>query len=184
MISNFLRNVSSKFSSQTGLKQACLGLALVSGGYFLGTMDAIQLPVLSAQGPKTPELDDEELTVDISNDALRQIQAINESLTSTMEVLKLEGKYNAATEGVNPYLVLIGGGDAIDDLERGFGVDPVTFSQLYAGRAVREVLDQLSRDEHGRLLYKNRLVRIYSPERLQKHQRLAQMILEKRAAPQ
>ena len=58
--------------------------------------------------------------------------------------------------------------DAVADLDSGQGVDPVTFAGLYAGRAIQEVADHLSYDEEGRLLYKNKVVRMYSIERLKR----------------
>ncbi len=183
MISKLFAMFPVKLGRFSQLKQLSLIAALLSGGYVLGTLDVLQLPASWAQGPKTPELDEQVATITISNDAIKQIQGIHETLAAAMETLKLEGQYTSATEGLNPYLILTGGGNAIDDLERGFGVDPVTFAQLYAGQAVREVQDELSKDEQGRLLYKNRLIRIYSVERLQKQQEMAQAILEKRVLP-
>ena len=156
---------------------------LLAVGYVLGSTDLLQLSSSQAQPGLKVQEDDAEITIDIANDAVRQIQRIHESLQSAMETLRIEGHYNPATEGVNPYLVLTGGGDAIDDLERGTGVDPVTFAALYAGKAVREVQDELSRDESGRLMYKKNLIRIYSVDRLKQKAEKAQAVLEKRLLP-
>ncbi|HBN78021.1 MAG TPA: hypothetical protein DD473_19870, partial [Planctomycetaceae bacterium] len=88
-----------------------------------------------------------------------------------------------ATTGMNPYLILTGGGDAIADLEAGIGVDPITFAELYAGMALREVGDEITRDEQNRLLYKNKLIRMYSVDRMKKRYETYQAILSKRVLP-
>jgi hypothetical protein len=69
---------------------------------------------------------------------------------------------------MNTYAIMVGGVDALDDLESGRGVDPETFAALYAGDAIDEVAQHLSRDEDGRLTYKNRPLRIYPVSRLKK----------------
>lgn len=164
-------------------RQTVAVAALVSVGYVLGATDLLNLNSSSAQAPDILDVDDAMQQVDVSDEAAKQIQAVNEYLTSAMETLRAEGKYVPATEDMNPYLVLSGGGNAIDDLERGTGVDPLTFAGLYAGRAVREVEDELRRDEQGRLYYKNNLVRMYSVDRLQKRDESHKAILEKRVLP-
>jgi len=71
-----------------------------------------------------------------------------------------------ATEGVNAFAVTTGGVDAMDDLEKGRGVDPETFAALYAGQANKEVADSLDHDDQGRLTYKNKVIRMYPVSRL------------------
>jgi len=163
--------------------QSVAALALVAVGYVLGSTDLLDLNRSSAQAPDLLDVDDAMQQVDISDDTVKQLQTIHEYLSSAMESLRAEGKYVPATEDMNPYLILTGGGNAIDDLERGTGVDPLTFAGLYSGRAVREVEDELRRDEQGRLLYKNNLVRMYSVDRLQKRHDNMQAIQQKRVLP-
>lgn len=97
---------------------------------------------------------------EISNDTIKLIRAAHESLQTTMESLRIEGKYETATKGINSFLVLAGGGNSLAQLEAGLGVDPETYAALYAGEAIPEVADFLGYDAEGRLTYKNQLVRI------------------------
>ena len=57
---------------------------------------------------------------------------------------------------INAFLVLSGGGNALDDLESGHGVDPETFAALYAGLAIPEIGDHLAKDDQSRLTYKGK----------------------------
>ncbi|OYW19063.1 MAG: hypothetical protein B7Z55_09565 [Planctomycetales bacterium 12-60-4] len=111
-----------------------------------------------------------------SEESQRKIQAANDALKVAMEGLKAESLYNPATQGMNVYGVLSGGLDAIDDLEAGRGVDPETFAGLYAGLALDDVQQHLSKDAEGRLTYKNKLVRIYPITRL-KRQHAKRLVL-------
>ncbi|MCA8987308.1 MAG: hypothetical protein KDA78_06690 [Planctomycetaceae bacterium] len=160
-----------------------LALLLIGCGYGLGKWDPTWTSSSHAQPPADPDRNDGSQTVDLAKETVQQIQIANDSLALAMEALRLEGKYNPATSGMNPYLILSGGGDAIEDLERGIGVDPITFAELYAGMALREVGDEITRDEQNRLLYKNKLIRMYSVERMQSRAEMAQSILKKRVLP-
>lgn len=166
------------------IQNALTTLSLLAVGFFLGATDLLTLQTTSAQPAAETKSEEQLVSVDLSNDAVRQLQGINEQLASAMETLRIEGAYTPATEGINPYLIMTGGGNAIDDLERGNGVDPFTFAALYSGKAVPDVASELSKDEHGRLLYKNNLVRIYSIERLKQREEMYQAILEKSLLPQ
>jgi len=168
--------------SQAMVQRLVCSLALVGVGYFLGTSDVLQPAHTSAQPPSANE-DEQNQAVPLANETVQQIQMASEALTQAMETLRLEGRYNPAAVPMNPFLILTGGGDAIEDLEQGNGVDPITFAQLYAGMAMREVGDEITRDEQNRLLYKGRLIRMYSIERLQKRYEMHQRILEKRVLP-
>lgn len=106
------------------------------------------------------------LDAPLSEDAANEIRAVNRSLTSAVDELEVQGRYIAATDAPNPFLVLAGGGDAIADLESDTGVDPETFAALYAGRASEEVSKNVTIDDEGRVLYKGRVVRMYSVKRL------------------
>ncbi|MCG6154760.1 hypothetical protein [Rubinisphaera margarita] len=168
--------------SQSMVQRLVCSLALVGIGYFLGTSDILQPSHTAAQPPSTNE-DEQNQAIPLANETVQQIQMASEALTQAMETLRLEGRYNPAAVPMNPFLILTGGGDAIEDLEQGNGVDPITFAQLYAGMAMREVGDEISRDEQNRLLYKGRLIRMYSIERMQKRYEMHQRILEKRILP-
>ena len=142
-----------------------VGLSLLATGYLLGTAGSLA-PVTAQAQPNDTGLTDE--TVD-------KIKAAYEALTSAMAALEAEGKYTSATTGVNSFGITVGGVDAIADLKSGRGVDPETFAALYAGKAIEEIKDDLSKDAEGRLTYKNKLVRIYPISTLKR-------LLEKRAA--
>ena len=102
----------------------------------------------------------------LPEEAANEIRALNRTLESARDELERQDRYTAATGSINALLILGGGGDAIADLEAGDGVDPETFAALYAGEAVQEVKQHLSMDDEDRLLYKGRIVRMYSRTRL------------------
>ncbi len=134
----------------------CVGL--VALGYVLGATGPHWLPGVNAQVS-------DEAPSEQAQDKIRQAYG---ALRDAADILRQEGRYRTATVGINAFAVTVGGVDAIDDLEKGRGVDPETFAALYAGRAIKEVQDHLSYDDKGRLLYKNKVVRMYSVERLKK----------------
>lgn len=103
-----------------------------------------------------------------SAETTKKIVAANDAIRAAMEGLKQEQRYNPITKTVNPYAVLVGGLDSMADLESGRGVDPYTFAALYAGDAIETVAAQLTKDAEGRVLYKNRLVRMYPVSRFKK----------------
>ncbi len=168
---------------KSSIKRIGSTLSLLSIGYLLGISGSLvpqvskAQPVASANGDEAPPVE-----ISLSNESIKEIKAAHESLAQAMETLKLEGNYVPATEGVNSYLVLTGGGNAIEDLEQGTGVDPVTFAALYAGMATEEISDDLSWDDSDRLLYKNKLVRIFSVEKLKKRQLILDKLLAKKIA--
>ena len=137
------------------IRSAC-ALTLVAVGYVLGSSGAFHLAVSRAQeagqGPSSETVD--------------KIRAANESLNAAMQVLQQEDRYTPAINGINAFAITAGGANAIRDLETGRGVDPETFAGLYAGEAIDEVAQHLSRDEQGRLTYKNKVVRMYPISRL------------------
>ncbi|HCS53955.1 hypothetical protein [Rubinisphaera sp.] len=164
------------------IRRIGFSLLLLGVGYLLGSNGTFQLATSVAQPPLNTD-DDSNQAVDLANETVKQIQVANATLGQAMESLRLEGKYNPATTGMNPYLILTGGGDAIADLEAGIGVDPITFAELYAGMALHEVGDEITRDQQNRLLYKNKLIRMYSVERMKKRYETYQAIQEKRVLP-
>lgn len=136
--------------------------SLVGLGYLLGNVRVLQLPVAFAQ----------EETAGPTEEASKKIQTAHDALRSAMDTLKTESLYTPVTKSLNSYAILAGGVDAAKDLEDGKGVDPETFAALYAGDAIESVAEHLSRDEEGRLTYKNKLVRLYPISRLKKlHER-------------
>ena len=134
-----------------------VGCGLLALGILIGRSDAL-LPAAIAQ-------DGAEVTP-LSEEAANQIRSVNRALENARDELEREGRYVPATETLNAFLILSGGGDAVADLEAGNGVDPETFAALYAGQASPEVKQHLRVDEEGHLLYKNGVVRMYSKSRL------------------
>jgi len=141
------------------LMKAGTVLVIAAAGYVAG-VTGLGLPqVLRAQDQTAPAA---------SEEAMAQIKAAYESLGAAMQALEQEDLYTPATRGVNAFAVIVGGVNAIEDLETNRGVDPETFAGLYAGTATDEVAEHLDRDEEGRLTYKNRVVRMYPISRLRK----------------
>ena len=102
-----------------------------------------------------------------TKESVDKIRAANKALGEAMDSLKQEGRYEPATEGLNAFLILSGGGSAKKDLETGQGVDPETFAALYAGQGLPEIKADLDKDDKQRLTYKGQLVQLYSKARLQ-----------------
>jgi hypothetical protein len=140
------------------LLQVCVAGGLIATGYLWGRIDASTVSLAGAQ--EQSALPSEETT--------KKIQTVNDAMRVAVDALKNESRYNLATKSMNTYAIMVGGVDALDDLESGRGVDPETFAALYAGDAIDEVAQHLSRDEDGRLTYKNRPLRIYPVSRLKK----------------
>jgi hypothetical protein len=135
-----------------------LAMAAVLGiGYLLGSSQILRLPNVLAQDKGGP-----------SDETVKKIQTAYDALRAAQDALKQEGLHKPVTKGLNSYAVLAGGLDCEKDLEEGKGVDPETFAALYAGDAVESIEPDLSRDEDGRLTYKNKVVRIYPISRLKK----------------
>ncbi len=148
-------------------KQFFAAVGLLVGGYMLGRSHLLEVPQLQAQDAaqqETPKL----ITDELSEEAVKQVQTAVESLRAAVAALRQDGRYNAATQGINTFAVTTGGLDAVEDLESGRGVDPETFAGLYAGLATDEVSARLGRDEQGRLTYRNKVIRLYSVARLKK----------------
>jgi hypothetical protein len=133
------------------------GILLVGVGFLLGRLDW-QTPAARAQ--------ESALDAAPSEDTTKKIVAAHEALKQAMEALKVDARYVSATKSLNPYAVLSGGVQALDDLESGRGVDPYTFALLHADDAVDEIRENLARDEQGRLTYKGRIIRIYPVSKL------------------
>ena len=140
------------------LTKAGMMLGLVALGYALGVTGVAVPQALRAQDqPAGP-----------SDEATQQIRTAYDSLEAAMVTLRQEGRYTPATRGVNSFAVIVGGVNALEDLETNRGVAPETFAGLYAGMATEAVAEHLSRDDQGRLTYKNKVVRMYPISRLKK----------------
>jgi len=167
---------------KSSIKRIGYTLSLLSIGYILGISGSLVPQMTKAQPAVSNDDDAPPVEIKLSNESIKEIQAAHESLTQAMETLKLEGHYTSATAGVNPYLVLTGGGNAIEDLKQGTGVDPFTFAALYAGMATEEISDDLSWDQSDRLMYKNKIIRVFSIEKLKKRQLILDNLLTKKVA--
>lgn len=99
--------------------------------------------------------------------AIDKIKLAHQALNVAADALKTEDRYDAITQGTNAFLVLAGGGNARQDLESGAGVDPETFAALYAGKAIPELQDQITKDDQGRLTFNGTVIQLYSKTRLQ-----------------
>ena len=139
------------------IKTLLLAALLLGIGYWLGATRESGLRTASAQ-----EADDA-----LSQEQETRIQEAYRRLLDARDALQTAGRYEVITEGINSYLILSGGGNAREDLERGRGVDPETFAALYAGKALPEIQILLERDEQGRITYNNEVVRMYSQARLE-----------------
>ena len=164
----------------SSIKRTAYTASLLAFGYFIGASGSLMPQSSNAQPPGALGEEGAQAEITLSNESVAQIQRIHESLSQLMETMSLAGTYTPATEGVNPYLILTGGGSAIDDLEQGTGVDPITFADLYAGKATQEIEDSLSWDQSKRLMYKNKLVRVYSVEKLKNRRIMQHKLLTKR----
>jgi len=132
---------------------SCAGLLL--SGYLLGSHSVAGLPVLRAE-PQSDTL----------SSAIRdRLRETDRALAETMQMLQEEKRYVPAIQGLNAFAISVGGIDAIADLESGQGVDPETFAGLYAGQAMAEVAEHISRDGEGHLTYKGKIVRMYNAKR-------------------
>lgn len=141
------------------------GLLLMGIGYVAGTRQVELTQAAHAQDAAAPGGAD--TGVQLAEETTRKIHDAKLALQDAVDALEVEGKYATITDGINAFLVLTGGGNALEDLESGQGVDPETFAALYAGLAIPEVADNLAKDDQGRLTYQGKVVRMYSQSRLE-----------------
>jgi hypothetical protein len=144
------------FKMRSALRLCC-AVGLIAFGYVLGNWGVFTPHALRAQD-----------SFDLSEGTEVKIKAAHDALTAAKEALVQENRHREATLDLNAFAVLSGGVDAVADLEAGRGVDPETFAGLYAGKATEEIAEHLSKDEQGRLMYKNKIIRIYPISRLQR----------------
>lgn len=140
-------------------------LALIGFGYVLGASRPFATPGARAQ----------QLLEMPSPDTIGKIKVANDAIISAAADLQTENRHRTATSTTNPFGVMVGGIDAVEDLRTGRGVDPYTFAALHAGLATDEVALDIAFVD-GKLTYKDRVVTMYSIDRLKKlfakHQRI------------
>jgi hypothetical protein len=134
-------------------------LGLIGIGYVLGSVHGLADRFLLAQDKGTL----------VSAETTEKIKVARDAADASMTALIKENAYVPAIEGLNAFAATTagtGGINAIEDLKSGRGVDPETFAGLYAGLAVNDVASKLTRDTEGRLLYEDKLVRMYPISRM------------------
>ena len=140
-------------------RHSLLLLTLLALGYFAGQSGVLAPRGLSAQkaavAPQGP-----------SEDSVEKITSGFDAVKAAAASLKREGRYMAATSGINLFAVSVGGLDVKSDLEKGRGVDPETFAALYAGLATVEIQEHIAKDSQGRVTYKGKVVQMYPIRRL------------------
>ena len=156
-----------------------LGAGLLALGYVLGST-----PVLSVALAQPEE------SVP-SDETVQKIRDAHNALRNARELLRNESRYESVTKAVNPFAVLVGGLNVKEDLESGQGIDPESFTALSV--AIYDIkknnlksdvladwvdVNLFSYDNNGQLLYRNKVVRIYSISRLRRLNAQRQVILE------
>lgn len=139
------------------LTRVSIVISLLSVGYFCGSARVLDPTAAHAQIEGEP-----------SQSTQDRIREAYNTMSLAMADLQAEQRYTSPLKTVNTFAVTVGGIDALSDLEDGRGVDPVTFAGLYAGQASEDIKPFLSYNEQGQLLYKDKVLRIYSPSRLQR----------------
>lgn len=132
---------------------ALFGGAMLGLGYLAGSAGLITGGVAVAQ--------------DKAGGANDKVKALHAALTEAVKALEDENRYVAITQGPNAFLAMAGGGNARQDLDSGSGVDPETFAALYAGKANPDIIDQVQKDDQGRLTFNGNVIQMYSRTRLQ-----------------
>ena len=101
-----------------------------------------------------------------SAETIEKIQQAQDALDVAQQALEDEDLYVPAIMNTNAFAVMVGGLDAVQDLERGQGVDPETFVGLYAGLATEEISPKLNFDDDGRLTYNASPILLYPKSKL------------------
>lgn len=155
-------------------------VGLLGVGYLLGTTSSGRnLAWAQDAAPAAPAAG----ATDLSDDAKAKIKAASEALKSAMEALQAEGKYTTATKGMNAFLILSGGGNSVQDLSSEQGVDPETFAALHAGLVNDDMLDKITKDKQGYVLFNNRRVRIQKISALQRLYATRAILTEEEGLP-
>lgn len=140
------------------LQKSLLAAAVFGLGYLVGSVETSRVPAVQAQGTADASAP--------SNAVAKEISTVYTALQSARDILSQEGRYVPATKTLNVSAIVAGGVDAVADLEAGRGVDPETFAALYADQASDDIRPEIATDEHGRLTYKGKVIRMYSVSRL------------------
>ena len=153
--------------------------ALLATGYFLGN---VQISTVANAQPE------ESIP---SDDAIKKIRDVNTALKNAVIQLKTESKYESVTKDINSFAVLVGGIDVKEDLESGHGVDPESFAALNVlmydlkknnikDDSLADWVDhnQFSYDADGLLMYKGKILRIYSISKLRRLNAQRHVVLE------
>ncbi|MCH8829903.1 MAG: hypothetical protein IID45_10030 [Planctomycetes bacterium] len=136
------------------MTRSLAAMGLLTVGYVLGTTHAWRPQQALAQ-PAAADASTED-----------KVKAAQQALKVAQEALVADKKYSLVITGTNAFATTVGGVDALADLQAGRGVDPETYAGLYAGQATPEISKDLKKDDKNRLMYKNRVVRMYSIARL------------------
>lgn len=150
-------------------QRIALSSCLVLTGFVIGQMDWSDSSQAVAQPQRKPDSED--------------ILNIREAYSLLIDVqgnLETQDRHQSVLTVVNPLAVCSGGVRALEDLERGNGVDPVTFGALYAGLASPELANELAFNEQGKLMFRNKEIRLYSPKRMARLFRQYAEITERR----
>lgn len=139
-------------------------IGLLCAGYVLGSLQVGGPAFLRAE--PQPQSQSQSLSEGIPDAVKSKLREANRALVDAIQALGEEKRYVSAIQGVNAFAASVGGVDAIADLESGQGVDPETYAGLLSGQALPEVAENLSHDAEGRLTYKSKSIRMYSPTRL------------------
>jgi hypothetical protein len=142
------------------------GLGLLFAGYVLGSLHVGGPSPLRAEPQSPAQPQGQSLSEGIPDALKSKLRDANRGLVDAIQALVEEKRYVPAIQGVNAFAASVGGVDAVADLESGLGVDPETYAGLLSGQALPEIAENLARDPEGRLTYKNKSIRIYSPTRL------------------
>ena len=140
------------------LQKTALAAVLFGLGYLAGTSQTDSIQKVNAQGATAANAPSDAVT--------KEISTVHTALQSAKDILSQEGRYVPATKTLNVSAIVAGGVDAVADLEAGRGVDPETFAALYADQASDDIRPEIGEDEHGRLTYKGKVIRMYSVSRL------------------
>lgn len=146
-----------------------LATGLVTIGYWLGSAQVFRAVHAQADGAHP------------SDDALKKIGEAHAALKNAAQQLTIETRYSSVTKAVNAFSVLVGGLDVKEDLEAGHGIDPESFAALNVAMyeikknsvkddSLADWIDPnlFSYDPSGHLMYKNKVLRVYSISRLRK----------------
>jgi hypothetical protein len=142
------------------------GLGLLFAGYVLGSLHVGGPSPLRAEPQSSSQPQGQSQSEGIPDALKAKLRDANRGLADAIQALVEEKRYVPAIQGVNAFAASVGGVDAVADLESGLGVDPETYAGLLSGQALPEIAENLARDPEGRLTYKNKSIRIYSPTRL------------------